>query len=217
VILQMRRDFAVDHVALALANGSHVGGDVAGYDAEARAPAREMRDPGAPNFVFAGEAGDVGAGAADPLTLDHGGAPARLRHVPSQQPAACRCRGSGCQIVPVQAWGSPSTIALSNCDERGQTSAIAAYAQFPVDGLVFGGSCSEVFLDPGRHVFRPRLPMTDRRLPGACGRVAHALRTAVGCWWPLIVLRCGSTPQEGYCDKGITHCNCAHRPVLRVR
>jgi len=72
----MRRDFAVDHVALALANGRHIGGDVAGYDAEARALARQMRDPCAPNFVFAGETGDVGTGAADPLTLDHGRPPA---------------------------------------------------------------------------------------------------------------------------------------------
>src|SRR5262245_50979221 len=84
----MCRDFALDHVALALANGPHIGGDVAGYDAEARALARQMPDPCAPNFVFAGEAGDVGARAADPLTLDYGRSPARLRHVPSQQLAA---------------------------------------------------------------------------------------------------------------------------------
>src|SRR5262249_9070867 len=84
----MRGDFAIDHVALALANGPHIGGDVAGYEAEARALAREMRDPCAPNFVFAGEACDIGAGAADPLTLAPGRAPARLRHVPGQQIAA---------------------------------------------------------------------------------------------------------------------------------
>src|SRR5215831_2693519 len=85
-------------------------------------------------------------------------------------------------------------------------SAIAADAQFPVDGLVFEGPCSQVFL--GRHVFRPRLPMTDRRLPGAPGRLACALRSAAGCWWRLIriVLRRGSTPQERYCGKGITYC-----------
>src|SRR5262249_3793562 len=103
------------------------------------------------------------------------------------------------------AMACPCTIALSNYDERRQTPAIAADAQFPVDGLVFGGPCSEIFLDPGRHVFRPRLPMTDRRVPGAVGRSARALHTAVGCQWPLIgiVLRRGSTPQEGYRDKGI--------------
>src|SRR5262249_34980152 len=106
---------------------------------------------------------------------------------------------------------------IGNYDERRQTSAIAADAQFPVDGLVFEGPSSEGFLDPGRHIFRPRLPMTNRRLPDAAGRSARALRTAAGCWWQSIriVLRGGSTPQQGYCDKGITHCNCAHRHVLR--
>src|SRR5262245_14653082 len=85
-------------------------------------------------------------------------------------------------------------------------SAIAADAQFPVDGLVFKGPCSQVFL--GRHVFRPRLPMTDRRLPDTPGRLARAPRTAACCWWRLIriVLRRGSTPQERYCGKGITYC-----------
>src|SRR5262245_61337709 len=138
---------------------------------------------------------------------------------PCATPTTCRsfrCRGSGCQIVPVEAWGSPCTIALSHHDERRQASAIAADGQFPVDGLVFEGSCSEVFLDPGRHVFCPRLPMTDRRLPGAAGRTARALRTAVGCGWPLIriVLRRGSAPQERDCDKGITRCNRTHRHVV---
>src|SRR5262249_23013370 len=90
--------------------------------------------------------------------------------------------------------GERPAIALSHHGERGQASAIAADAQFRVDGLVFEGSCSEVFLDPGWHVFRPRLPMTDRRLPGAAGLSARALRTAVGCGWPVIriVLRRGS-------------------------
>src|SRR5262249_47246185 len=110
----------------------------------------------------------------------------------------------------------PCSIALSNYDERRQTSAIAADAQFPVDGLVFERPCSEVFLDRGRHIFRPRLPMANRRLQDAVGRSARALRTAAGCWWQLIriVLRRGSPPQEGYCDKGITHRNYTHRHVL---
>src|SRR5262245_57225868 len=57
--------------------------------------------------------------------------------------------------------------------------------------------------------------MTDRRLPSAAGQLARALRTAAGCWWQLIrfVLRRGSTPHEGNCDKGITHC--AHRATPR--
>jgi hypothetical protein len=58
------------------------------HGAELRGCARQMRDPCAPNLVLAGQAGDVGAGAADPPALDHGSAPPRLRHVPSQQLAA---------------------------------------------------------------------------------------------------------------------------------
>jgi hypothetical protein len=56
----MRRDLPVDHVALALANGPHIGGEVASYDAEARALAGQMRDPRAPNFVFAGGQATLG-------------------------------------------------------------------------------------------------------------------------------------------------------------
>src|SRR5262249_3270946 len=75
----------VDHLALALADRRHVGRDGAGYHAEVRALARQMRDPRAPNLVLAGQAGDVGAGAADPPALDDGSPPPRLRHVPTQK------------------------------------------------------------------------------------------------------------------------------------
>src|SRR5262249_35282639 len=88
VVLQMQIDLAVDHLALALADRRHVGRDGAGYHAEVRALARQMRDPRAPNLVLAGQAGDVGAGAADPPALDDGSPPPRLRHVPSQCLAA---------------------------------------------------------------------------------------------------------------------------------
>src|SRR5215469_879299 len=84
----MKVDFALDHVALALANLRHVGRDVAGHRPELRAMARQMPDLRAPNFVLGGQTGDVGAGAADPLTLDHRGSPPRLRQVPRQQLAA---------------------------------------------------------------------------------------------------------------------------------
>src|SRR5262249_13828264 len=40
VIVQMRLDFALDHVALTLDDGRHVGGDRAGYHAEASTLAR---------------------------------------------------------------------------------------------------------------------------------------------------------------------------------
>src|SRR5271165_254220 len=47
-----------------------------------------MCDPGAPDLVFAGQASDVGTGAADPPALDDGSPPPRLRQMPSQQLAA---------------------------------------------------------------------------------------------------------------------------------
>src|SRR5262249_26377313 len=92
VVLQMQVDPPVDHPALSLADRladrRTVGREGAGYHAEVRALARQMRDPRAPNLVLAGQAGDVGAGAADPPALDDGSPPPRLRHVPSQQLAA---------------------------------------------------------------------------------------------------------------------------------
>src|SRR5271154_1738444 len=44
-----------------------------------------MRDPGAPNLILAGKAGDVGTGAADPPALHNGSTSPRLRHMPSEQ------------------------------------------------------------------------------------------------------------------------------------
>ena len=53
VISQMRRDFAVDHVALASANLLHVSRDGAGHRAEPCCVMREIRDPRAPDLVLA--------------------------------------------------------------------------------------------------------------------------------------------------------------------
>jgi len=53
-----------------------------------RTVTRQMRDLRAPNLVLAGQTGDVGAGAADPATLDDGSPPPLLRQMPSQQLAA---------------------------------------------------------------------------------------------------------------------------------
>src|SRR5262245_7138139 len=93
----------VDHLALALADRRHVGRDGAGYHAEVRALARQMRDPRAPNLVLAGQAGDVGAGAADPPALDDGSPPPPI--APCAKPVTCRpfrCQGSARQTVPVE-------------------------------------------------------------------------------------------------------------------
>jgi hypothetical protein len=45
----------------------------------------ELRDLGAVNHVLAGQAGDVGAGAADQPALDHGGAPTGPRQIPRDE------------------------------------------------------------------------------------------------------------------------------------
>ena len=70
VVLQVRVDEPLHHVALTLANLRHVDLDRAGHHAELGAGAREMRDLGAVNFVLAWQACDVGARAADPFALD---------------------------------------------------------------------------------------------------------------------------------------------------
>src|SRR5271155_1401732 len=46
---------------------------------------RQMRNPRAPNLILAGQAGDVGTGAADPPALHDRGTSPRLRHMPSEQ------------------------------------------------------------------------------------------------------------------------------------
>ena len=60
VILQMRVDLALDHFALALDNGRHIGCDGAGHHAEVRAVTRQMRDLRIPNLVLAGQTGELG-------------------------------------------------------------------------------------------------------------------------------------------------------------
>jgi hypothetical protein len=81
----MKGNLPLDHIALALANLRHVGGDGAGdHRAELLGVLRQMRDPRAPDLILAGQAGDVGTGPADPPALDDGSPPPRSGHVPSQ-------------------------------------------------------------------------------------------------------------------------------------
>jgi hypothetical protein len=49
---------------------------------------RKVRDFRARNLILAWHAGDVGTGAANPMSLHDGSAPSRLRHVPSDKFAA---------------------------------------------------------------------------------------------------------------------------------
>src|SRR5260370_18379009 len=84
VLLQMEINFAVNHVALALANLCHVGRNGTGRRAELRGVMHQMCNPRAPNLILAGQAGDVGAGAPDPPPLHDGSPSPRSRHMPSQ-------------------------------------------------------------------------------------------------------------------------------------
>ena len=88
VVLHMRGDESFDHVPLALANLAHVDLDWAGHHAELSAVAREMGRLGAMDLILAGQACDVGAGAADPFALDNRDPAARSPVVPGRELAA---------------------------------------------------------------------------------------------------------------------------------
>jgi hypothetical protein len=77
-------DQAFNHVALALPDFGHIDCDGARHRAEPGGVMRQMRDFRTPDFVLAGEAVDVGAGAADPPALHHGRTSSGPRHVPGQ-------------------------------------------------------------------------------------------------------------------------------------
>jgi hypothetical protein len=81
----MEINFAVDHVALALANFCHVGCDGTGRSAEVGGVMRQMCHFRAPNLILAGQAGDVGTGAPNPPALYDNSPSPRSRHMPSQQ------------------------------------------------------------------------------------------------------------------------------------
>ena len=83
VVLQMPRNLIFNHGPLAPANRRHIDSNGTSHGPELRAVPRQVRDLGAANFILAGQAGDVGTGAADPPPLDDRGPSPRLRHVPS--------------------------------------------------------------------------------------------------------------------------------------
>ncbi len=66
VLLQSHGDHAFDHVALALTDFGHVDRDGTRHRAEACGVMHQVGDFRAPDFVLAGEAVDVWAGAANP-------------------------------------------------------------------------------------------------------------------------------------------------------
>jgi hypothetical protein len=89
VFAEVHSDQALDHLALARQHSLHVGGNGTRHHSEPIRVVNQIGDFCAPNFVFTGKAVGVRAGAADQFALDDGSATPRLRHLPSQQFAAC--------------------------------------------------------------------------------------------------------------------------------
>ena len=88
VNLQVLRNLALYHRALALTNNHHVDGDGTGHSTVLPAVARRVRDFCTRNFIFAWHASDIGTGAANPPPLHDGRPVPRLRHVPGYKFAA---------------------------------------------------------------------------------------------------------------------------------
>src|SRR6185437_2845804 len=84
VPFEVKGDQAVDHVPLAPKNLLHVDRYRAGGYAELFGAGDDPGDPGAPDFVLAGEAVDVGTGAANPAAFDNGGLLPRLGKMPGK-------------------------------------------------------------------------------------------------------------------------------------
>ena len=70
--IQVYLDKVIDHPALSIAHGRHVDFTVVLGDAELLASEKIGSDLGAMDDVFAGKAGDVGAGASHVLAFDQG-------------------------------------------------------------------------------------------------------------------------------------------------
>src|SRR5215469_18731333 len=85
VFLQVHGDQPVDHVAFAFANDAHIDGTRRGGAAELTADIHQMIDLGAPDFVLAGEAIDVGTRTADPAAFDDRGFLTRGSEMPSEE------------------------------------------------------------------------------------------------------------------------------------
>jgi hypothetical protein len=102
IVLQMRGNQPLHHVALALANRRHVDRDGTGRRTLLRGMVRQMRDRRAPNLILAGQAVDIGTGAPR-----YTGAPQRQSVAPIAPDAklgAChplRCPGPECHTVRV--------------------------------------------------------------------------------------------------------------------
>ena len=96
--LQVQRNLALHHLALAPTDRCHVNRDRIGYGAEVPAVTRNVRDLRTRNLVLAWHAGDVGTGAANPPPLHDDGLVPGLRQVPGQKLAASSAAKDQCVI-----------------------------------------------------------------------------------------------------------------------
>jgi len=78
---------------------------------------RKVADP-PPNLVLVRHAGDIWEGAADPVALDDGGTPPRLRYVPSERLAALpAAQDKGVEVFRSR-HGSPHCPRPLGCNAR---------------------------------------------------------------------------------------------------
>jgi hypothetical protein len=81
----MKRDLAIDHVLLTAAHPAHIRSNPIPERAKARSIPHKMSDPGAPQLVLGGHAGDGWTRAADPTSLDDGNTLAGSGQMPGKQ------------------------------------------------------------------------------------------------------------------------------------
>src|SRR5215475_10964769 len=73
VLLQVRRNLTLHHLAFAPTNRCHINSDGPGHYSVLSAVTRKMRNFRVRNLVLAGHASDVGTGATNPASLHDGG------------------------------------------------------------------------------------------------------------------------------------------------
>src|SRR5215472_19161433 len=85
VKLQVLRNVAFHHLALAPSNRCHIDGDGTSNRAIAPTVTRQVRDFPARNLILAWHTGDVRTRAANPTSFHDGCPSSRLRHMPSDK------------------------------------------------------------------------------------------------------------------------------------
>src|SRR5262249_44506121 len=88
VLLQVRRNLTLHHLALTPTNRCHIDSDGPGHYSVLSAVTRKMYHFRVRDLILAGHASDVGTGATNPASLHHGGPVPRLCQVPSYEFAA---------------------------------------------------------------------------------------------------------------------------------